>query len=148
MKWVTGRRPRIDGIACPWLIWRFIDPAAEVLYVPADRVLAVARDTPGGGFSFDAPGARYDHRGGCCPFEVLVEDFDLAGDAALVRLARIVHATNGADVEDDPAGMGLLAIGLGGVEVEDDDYRLVKRAGFVFDALYAWCAREVSPVPA
>ena len=149
MKWVTGRRPRIDGVACPWLIWRFIEPAAEILYVPADRVLAVARDTPGGGLSFDAPGARYDHLGGCCPFEVLVNEFDLAGDRALGRLARIVHAAGSGDnVGSDPAGVGLLAIGVGGLEVEEDDYRLVKRTGFVFDALYAWCTRQAAAVPA
>lgn len=86
---------------------RFVDPAAEILYVPADQVLAVARDTAGGAVSFDVPGAQYTHRHGRCTFEVLVEEYDLAGDAALVRLARIVHAaSSGVDVEDDPVGVG------------------------------------------
>lgn len=142
MKWVTRARPKTDRIACPWLIRRFIDPAAEILYVPKDDVLAVA-DTENA-HSFDAPGAKYDHRDGKCTFEVLIDEYDLGGDPALVRLAAIVHA---ADIEDDvhtdPAGPGLLAIGLGGLDVEADDHRLLERAGFVYDALYAWCARQV-----
>lgn len=94
--------------------------------------------------SFDAPGARYDHRNGGCTFETLIAEFELGGDPALARLARIVHA---ADIETelgtDPAGPGLLAIGLGGLDVEADDHRLLERASFVYDALYAWCARQV-----
>ena len=144
MKWITRARPKTDRIACPWLIRRFIDPDAEILYVPADRVLAVAETEPG--TSFDAPGATYTHRDGKCTFEVLIDDFDLNGDPALVRLARIVHA---ADIDGqlgtDPAGAGLLAIGTGGLDVEADDHRLLERASFVYDALYAWCARQVTP---
>jgi hypothetical protein len=147
MKWVTRSRPKTDRIACPWLIRRFIDPDAEVLYVPAADVLAVAETD--GALSFDAPGARYDHRDGKCTFEVLIDDYELGGDPALVRLARIVHA---ADIETelhtDPAGPGLLAIGLGGLDVEADDHRLLERASFVYDALYAWCERHREPVPA
>src|SRR5438067_1952277 len=90
MKWVTRARPKTDRIACPWLIRRFIDPDAEILYVPADQVLDVAaRD---GARSFDAAGAEFDHRAGKCTFEVLIEDFELSEDAALVRLAHIVLA--------------------------------------------------------
>ena len=141
MKWVTRARPKTDRIACPWLIRRFIDPDAEILYVPKDEVLAVAEAE--GAHSFDAPGARYDHRDGKCTFEVLIDDYDLGGDAALVRLAKIVHA---ADIETElgtaPVGPGLLAIGLGGLDVEADDHRLLERASFVYDALYAWCAQQ------
>ena len=141
MKWVTRARPKTDRIACPWLIRRFIDPHAEILYVPADRVLAIAAAE--GGNSFDAPGARYDHRDGRCTFEVLIEDYDLGDDPALARLAAIVHAADIADdVHSDPIGPGLLAIGIGGLDVEDDDDRLLERATFVYDALYAWCARQ------
>ncbi len=146
MKWVTRARPKTDRIACPWLITKFIDPAAEILYVPPDQVLDVARREDA--VSFDAPGARYDHRDGKCTFEVLIDDHDLASDAALVRLARIVHAADiAADLGTDPAGPGLLAIGLGGLDVEADDHRLLDRATFVYDALYAWCRRQV-PAPA
>jgi len=141
MKWVTRARPKTDRIACPWLITKFIDPDAEILYVPADQVLDVASREEA--VSFDAPGARYDHRDGKCTFEVLIDDHDLTSDAALVRLARIVHAADiAADLGTDPAGPGLLAIGLGGLDVEDDDHRLLDRATFVYDALYAWCQSQ------
>ena len=142
MKWVTRARPKTDRIACPWLIRRFIDPDAEILYVPADQVLDVAAREQG--HSFDAPGATYDHRDGQCTFEVLIQDYRLE-DPALVRLARIVHAADiGSDLDTDPGGAGLLAIGQGGLEVESDDQRLLERASFVYDALYAWCAGQVT----
>jgi hypothetical protein len=142
MKWVTRARPKTDRIACPWLIRRFIDPDAEILYVPKEDVLTVADCE--GAHSFDAPGAHYDHRDGLCTFEVLIEDYHLTGDPALARLARIVHAADiESDLDTDPAGPGLLAIGLGGLDVEPDDHRLLERASFVYDALYAWCAAQV-----
>ena len=142
MKWVTRARPKTDRIACPWLIRRFIDPDAEILYAPNDEVLAVAERERAR--SFDAPGAEFDHRDGKCTFEVLIDDYNLRDDAALARLARVVHAADIAtDVGNDPAGPGLLAIGLGGLDVEADDYRLLERAIFVYDALYAWCQQQV-----
>ena len=144
MKWITRARPKTDRIACPWLIRRFIDPNAEILYVPAVQVLAVAEAEQG--TSFDAPGATYTHRDGKCTFEVLIDDFDLDSDPALVRLARLVHAADiDGELGTDPAGAGLLAIGTGGLDVEADDQRLLERATFVYDALYAWCARQVTP---
>ena len=143
MKWVTRARPKTDRIACPWLIRRFIDPGAEILYVPAEDVLAVAERE--GAHSFDTPGADYTHRDGKCSFETLLEEFDLDGDPALARLARIVHA---ADVEEDrdtdPLGPGLEAIGAGGLAVEDNDHRLLERGSFVYDALHAWCTEHPS----
>jgi hypothetical protein len=143
MKWVTRARPKTDRIACPWLIRRFIDPDAQILYVPPDDVLAVAAAEDA--HTFDAPGATYTHRDGKCSFEVLIDDFHLDADAALVRLARIVHAADiDSELDTDPAGAGLLAIGIGGLDVEADDHRLLERASFVYDALYAWCARQVA----
>jgi hypothetical protein len=143
MKWVTRARPKTDRIACPWLIRRFIDPDAEVLYVPSGDVLTVAEQQ--GAHSFDAPGAKYDHRDGLCTFEVLIDEYKLGRDAALTRLARIVRAADiDSELGSDPAGPGLLAIGLGGLDVEADDHRLLDRATFVYDALYAWCARQVA----
>ena len=143
MKWVTRARPKTDRIACPWLVRRFIDPDAEILYVPHDEVLLQAERA--GARSFDAPGAEYDHRGGKCTFEVLIDEYGLGGDPALARLARIVHAADiSTDLATDPAGPGLLAIGLGGLDVEADDHRLLERATFVYDALYAWCAQQVA----
>jgi hypothetical protein len=143
MRWVTRARPKTDRIACPWLIRRFIDPDAEILYVPKDDVLAVAADQDA--YSFDAPGATFDHRDGRCTFEVLIEDHQLGDDRALARLAGIVHAADiSSDLDTDPIGPGLLAIGLGGLDVEDDDHRLLERASFVYDALYAWCRQQVT----
>jgi hypothetical protein len=143
MKWVTRARPKTDRIACPWLIRRCIDADAEILYVPAGEVLDVAARE--NARSFDAPGADYEHRDGRCTFEVLIDDFGLTDDGALVRLARIVHAADiESDLDTDAAGPGLLAIGLGGLDVEADDYRLLDRATFVYDALYAWCARQIT----
>jgi hypothetical protein len=143
MKWVTRERPKTDRVACPWLIRRFIDPAAEILYVPRDQVLGVAKRE--GARSFDAEGAEFTHRDGKCTFEVLIDAFSLDGDPGLVRLARVVHAADIAgEVHTDPAGPGLLAIGLGALDVEKDDYRLLEREAFVYDALYAWCQQQVA----
>jgi hypothetical protein len=146
MKWVTRARPKTDRIACPWLIRRFIDHDAEILYVAGDDVLAVARDQDA--HSFDAPGAEFDHRDGRCTFEVLIGHFGLDRDPALGRLAAIVHAADiDSELHTDPLGPGLLAIGLGGLDVEADDHRLLERASFVYDALYAWSAQQVGVTP-
>lgn len=144
MKWVTRARPRTDRIACPWLIRRWIDPGAEIMYVPANEVLTTASRVYGK--SFDAPGADYTHRGKQCTFEVLIDDYRLGDDPALVRLAAIVHAADiASDLSTDPIGPGLLAMGIGGLEVEGDDYRLFEKASFIYDALYAWCRQETLP---
>jgi hypothetical protein len=148
MKWVTRQRPKVDRIACPWLIRRFIDPDAEILYVPPDDVLAAANRE--GGSSFDAPGATYSHRTQAdgsewCTFETLVDAYHLGDDPALAELARIVHAADiGRDVDTHPFGAALRAVGDAGVAVETDDQRLLDRAQFVYDALYAHCQRVVA----
>jgi hypothetical protein len=141
MKWVTRERPKTDRVACPWLIRRFIDPGAEILYVAPNRVLEVAEREEAR--SFDAPGAQFTHRGGKCTFEVLLKEFGLLGNPALVRLARIVHAADiEGELETDPLGPGLLAIAEGARDVEPDDLKLVERESFVYEALYAWCHRN------
>ena len=141
MQWVTRERPKTDRIACPWLIRRFIDPDAEILYVAATDVLEVAERK--GAHSFDAPGARYTHRDGLCSFEVLVEEYEI-DDPALQLLARIVH---GADVAEDldatPQSAGLKAIAEGFSHVEPDDQRQLELELPVYDALYAWCRHEI-----
>jgi hypothetical protein len=143
MRWITRARPKTDRIACPWLIRRFIDADAEIVYLPADEVVPAAAHDPDAR-SFDAPGADYTHRDGRCTFEVLIDEFGLGDDAALVRLARTVHAADvTGELESDPLGPGLLAIGVGGLDVEEDDLRLLERGSFVYDALYAWCRREI-----
>ena len=129
MKWVTRARPKTDRIACSWLIRNFIDPDAQIFYVPASNVLAVAQRE--GAYSFDAPGATHTHRGAQCTFEVLIEEYHLAGDRAPARLAAIVHAADiRADLDTDPLGPGLLAIGEGGLDAEPDDHKLAERIPF------------------
>ena len=144
MKWVTRENANVDRIACPWLIRRFIDSDAEFLYVPRDEVLTTAEKE--GAQSYDAPGAKYTHRDGKCSFDVLVEDFDLTGDAALVRLAEVVHA---ADVSEDrdssPEGRGLYAIAHGFALLHGlADHRKIELETPMYDALYAWCQEQVS----
>jgi hypothetical protein len=142
MKWITRERAKVDRVACPWLISRFIDPVPEFLYVPAERVLEVAAAQ--GAHSYDAPGAEYAHRDGLCSFEVLLEEYHL-DDPALQLLARIVH---GADVADDrdatPQSRGLLAIAEGFHLLELGDQRQLELSLPVYDALYAWCKQEVA----
>lgn len=143
MRWVTREHPRTDRIACPWLIRTFIDPAAEIVYLPADQVLAFAERE--GAISFDAAGARYTHRDGLCSFEVLVEDHGLGVDPALALLARVVH---GADVSGDrditPQSRGLLAIADGFSYLDLADERQLELELPVYDALYAWARREIA----
>jgi hypothetical protein len=125
------------------LIRRYIDPDAEIVLVPADEVIDTAKRI--GGQSFDAPGADFTHRNAKCTFEVLIDDYRLGDDPGLARLAAIVHAADiPEDLEGDPLGPGLLAIGIGGLEVESDDQRLLERAVFVYDALYAWCRLQTT----
>ena len=141
MEWVTREHPRTDRIACPWLIRKFIDPAAKITYVPAADVLGYAERT--GASSFDAPGAKYTHREGKCSFEVLIEEHGL-DDPALAILARVVH---GADVTDDlgiaPESAGLMAIANGFALLNVDDERQLELELPVYDALYAWAKDQL-----
>jgi hypothetical protein len=142
MKWVTREHPRTDRIACPWLIHRFIDSEAEIVYVPKDEVLPYAQRE--GARSFDAPGAQYTHRNGNCSFETLVEDFRIA-DPAVALMARVIH---GADVAEDrdetPESAGLLAIADGFALLGVDDQRQLELELPVYDALYAWAKDRVA----
>lgn len=142
MEWVTREHPHTDRIACPWLVRRFIDADAVITYVPRDDVLPYAERT--GATSFDAPGARYTHRDGLCSFEVIVEEHGLGADPALALLARIVH---GADVTEDaditPQSRGLEAIARGFMDLGMTDQDQLAAEMPVYDALYAWCRREV-----
>jgi hypothetical protein len=142
MKWVTREHPKTDRIACPWLIRKFIDPDAEIVYVPRDQVLDYAARE--GATSFDAPGARYTHRDGLCSFEVLVAEHHLGADPAITLLATIVH---GADVSDDRdatrESAGLLAIADGFALLGLDDQRQLELELPVYDALYAWAESQV-----
>jgi hypothetical protein len=142
MKWVTRENPKTDRIACPWLIRKFIDPDAEIVYVPEDQVLGYAERE--GATSFDAPGARYTHRDGMCSFETLIAEYKI-DDPALALMARVVH---GADVSEDrdvtAQSAGLEAIADGFALLELDDQRQLALELPVYDALYAWAKRQVS----
>jgi len=144
MKWVTREHPHTDRIACPWLILRFIEPGAEIVYVPRDDVLGYAERE--GAISFDAPGARSTHRDGLCAFEVLVEDHQLGEDPALALMARVVH---GADVSEDadatPQSRGLEAIARGFMRLGVSDQEQLRLELPVYDALYAWAKEQVGP---
>jgi len=142
VKWVTREHPHTDRIACPWLIKKFIDRDAEIVYVQRDDVLSYAELE--GAASFDAPGARYTHRDGLCSFEVLIEDYKLGDDAALAVMAKVVH---GADVSEDadatPQSRGLEAIARGFMHLGVDDQEQLRLELPVYDALYAW-AQQVA----
>jgi hypothetical protein len=142
VKWVTRRRIRVNRTATGWLIRRFLDLAAEFLFVePADVAAVEARE---GAIGFDAPGARYPHQDalGRCSFERLVEE-RVAGDAPLRRLAAIVHGADFAEeIETEPESAGLRAINDGFPETSDDDAETLDRALFLYDSLYAHLRRS------
>ncbi len=136
MRWVTRERPKIDRLACPWLIRRFIDRDAEIDYVPAAEVLAVA--TSQGAIPFDVPGVELTHSGPLCSFDAFLEKYHLA-EPALARLAEIVRAADTDTLERSPQAPGLLAISLGLGANMGDDQELLKAALPLYDALYTWC---------
>jgi hypothetical protein len=142
MRWVTREHPKTDRIACPWLIRKFIDPKAEIVYVSRDEVLEYAERE--GAISFDAPGAVYGHRDGMCSFETLIAAYDI-DDPAVALMATVVH---GADVAEDvgiaPESAGLAAIADGFALLGVDDQRQLVLELPVYDALYAWAQRKVS----
>lgn len=136
MKWVTRERPKIDRIACPWLIARFIDKAPEFLYVPADQVLAVAKQA--GAIPYDVPGVEMTHVGELCSFDAFLKKYDLT-DPALLHVAEIVRAADTGKPEASPQAHGLLAISLGLSENFSDDHAMLAQGMVMYDALYSWC---------
>jgi len=140
MKWITRENAAVDRIACPWLIRRFVDPEAEFLFVPADRVHEVAKRE--GATPFDVEGVELGHVDGRCSFESIVLKYGLGSDKALVALSRIIHA---ADITSDarvaPEGAGLKAIASGFRLVHGrEDHRKLELQAPMYDALYAWAA--------
>jgi len=136
MKWVTRERPKIDRLACPWLIKRFIDADAQIHYVPAAEVMAVAERE--GATPFDVPGVELTHAGALCSFDAFVLKYHL-DEPALQRLASIVRAADTDTLEQSAQAAGLLAISLGLSANIKDDQDLLKAALPIYDALYAWC---------
>ena len=143
MKWITREKVKVDRVACPWLIRKFVDPQAEFLFVPADQVMAVADRE--GATPYDVPGVELGHHGKECSFDAIVKKFGLARDAALLLLARIV---NGADTDNSlwnqPESDGLHAIAEGFRHLGyRDDHELNAAEWIVYDALYAYCQQQV-----
>jgi hypothetical protein len=136
MKWVTRERPKIDRIACPWLIARFIDKQPEFLYVPADKVLEVAAQT--GAVPYDVPGVEMSHCGDLCSFDAFLKKYGL-NEAALQQLALIVRGADTARLDLTPQSAGLYAISLGLSAQFADDQEMLGHGLVMYDALYAWC---------
>ncbi|MBK6388269.1 MAG: chromate resistance protein [Rhodoferax sp.] len=136
MKWITRERPKIDRIACPWLISRFIDPAAEFLYVPAADVLKIAAET--GATPYDIPGVEMTHVGELCSFDAFLSKHALV-EPALQQLATIVRGADTSRLDLAPQSAGLYAVSLGLSQVFKDDHEMLRHGMVVYDALYAWC---------
>lgn len=144
MKWITRERVKVDRVACPWLINKFVDPQAEFLFVPADQVMAVADRE--GATPYDVKDVELGHHGKECSFEAIVKKYKLTGDPALALLARIV---NGADTDNslynqpESAGLNAVADGFRHLGFKDD-HELNRAEWIVYDALYAYCQRRVA----
>jgi hypothetical protein len=143
MKWVTRAKVKVDRVACPWLIRKFIDPQAEFLFVPAEKVMEVSQCE--GAVPFDVHGVEFGHHGKECSFDALVKKHNLDRDPALVLLARIV---NGADTDNtlwnQPEAAGLSAIAEGFRHLGyRDDLEVIGAETVVYDALYAYCQEMV-----
>ena len=136
MKWVTRERPKIDRIACPWLIARFIDKTPEFLFVPTEQVLAVAHET--GAVPYDIPGVEMSHEGEFCSFDTFLKKYHLT-DPALQQLAVIVRGADTSRLDLAPQAPGLLALSLGLSRVYADDHEMLRYGMVMYDALYAWC---------
>lgn len=136
MKWVTRERPKIDRIACPWLIARFIDRTPEFLYVPNGDVLRVAEET--GAIPYDIPGVEMTHVGELCSFDAFLSKYGL-DDPALRQLAAIVRGADTSRLELTPQSAGLYALSLGLSHIFPDDHEMLAHGMVMYDALYAWC---------
>ena len=136
MKWITRERPKIDRIACPWLVARFIDQQPEFLFVPPDQVLATAQST--GAIPYDVPGVELTHVGELCSFDTMLKKYALA-TPALQDLAVIVRGADTDRLELAPQCAGLLASSLGLSRNFTDDHEMLRHGMVMYDALYAWC---------
>jgi len=136
MKWITRERPKIDRIACPWLVLRFIDAEAEFLYVPAAEVSRLAAET--GATPYDVPGAELGHLGELCSFDAFLRKYRLE-EPALQRLAAIVRGADTSRLDLTPQSAGLRALSLGLSRVFADDHEMLRHGLVMYDALYSWC---------
>jgi hypothetical protein len=140
VKWVTREFVHVDRTACPWLIMKFIDPQAEFIFVPAEKIEEIVTDQ--GATPFDALGVKLGHRDGKCSFETIIEEYELK-DPVLGELAKIVHSADTRDTALAPEGVGLGAIMTGARFNVKDDFEAVEKAAHVYDALYSYCKIEL-----
>jgi hypothetical protein len=140
MQWVTRARPKVDRIACPWLIKRFVDPEAEFVYVPAEEVMAVAART--GAIPYDVPDVELGHHGPECSFDAILKKYGLT-DPALQRLALIVRGADTPAKDLTPEAPGLEAVADGFRRLFDDDHEQLAAESIVYDAFYAYCQAVV-----
>jgi hypothetical protein len=136
--WVTRARPKVDRIACPWLIRRFIDPDAVFLFVAPTEVMDVADRFKATPFDIDRPDVHWSHRGERCTFDVMVEEFGLSTEP-LMRLAAIVRGADTANLDVAPEAAGLLAASLGLSRMYSDDLAQLEAGMTLYDAFYRWC---------
>ncbi|MEM3697138.1 MAG: chromate resistance protein [Candidatus Bathyarchaeia archaeon] len=136
MKWVTREFVYVDRTACPWLIKKYVDPKAEFIFVPTEKIAEVAKSE--GAIPFDAPGVRLGHRDGKCSFETIIEEYKIK-DPVLHELAKIVHSADTHDTRGAIEGFGLSAIMTGARFNVEDDFEAVEKAEYVYDALYSYC---------
>ncbi len=136
MKWITRERPKIDRIACPWLIARFIDKEAEFLYVHSSKVLDIAKEI--GATPYDIHGVEMGHDGELCSFDTFLRKYKLT-DPALQRLAIIVRGADTDRLDLAPQAAGLLAISLGLSRNFSNDHEMLQQGMIIYDALYSWC---------
>ena len=136
MKWVTREHVHVDRVACPWLIKRFVDPKAEFVFVPVEKIDEVVKKE--GAIPFDAPGVELGHKGDKCSFDAIIERYGIK-DPAVIDLAKIVRAADTENKELAPESVGLDAIATGSMMIVKDDKEAIKKGRYVYDSLYAYC---------
>ncbi len=141
MKWITRSHVHVDRVACPWLIKRFVDSEAEIIFVPKSQINGAAERE--GAIPFDAPGVELGHQDGLCTFDVIIKKYDLT-DKALLRMAKIVNAADTDKLDNDPIAAGLEAIAVGYSLRFPNDQENLEYQFEVYDALYAWCRLQVA----
>ncbi len=142
LRWVTREKAKVDRIACPWLIKNFVDNNPEFLYVPADKVLEVAKEKDA--IPFDIPNIELGHHGDKCSFDAIIEKYGLGNDNALLELAKIVRGADTPNRSLTPQSEGLLAVATGFSMITKDDHDNISKQFPVYDALYAYCKSKLN----
>jgi len=140
MKWVTREHVHVDRVACPWLIRKFVDPKAELIFVPVEKIEETVKAD--GAIPFDAPGVELGHKRDKCSFDAIIEKYHLE-DEALHELAKIVRAADTDNRESAPESIGLEAIASGSMMIVKDDHEAIEKGRYVYDSLYAYCQLRI-----